>query len=241
MINGERLGGDDVRERYFLGADLARDLRALSLRGYRDIYRTYGPRSYRYAEMVFGNTVNVAKVCRVDASGEDSRDAHQQTHSNRRDHSSYAVCPVDEVRRFNPGAAATRAGTGHALPADACRGARRRRVVLASARECGIRRGTERFRATRGHARGWDDPAFAPVLRAFQRRFAETKTEEGSVMATVLAYVIDETYSSRRGAILVEFRNSTDVQRLFVRGLAERAAARVAAATPPGEQLLGTD
>ena len=24
--------------------------------GYRDLYRTYGPRSFRYAEMVFGNT-----------------------------------------------------------------------------------------------------------------------------------------------------------------------------------------
>ena len=30
--------------------------RRLDLYGYRDLYRTYGPRSYLYAEMVFGNT-----------------------------------------------------------------------------------------------------------------------------------------------------------------------------------------
>ena len=30
--------------------------------GYRDLYRTYGLRSFRYAEMVFGNTINVQRI-----------------------------------------------------------------------------------------------------------------------------------------------------------------------------------
>ena len=62
LINGERLGGADVRERYFLGSQAARELRRLDLYGYRDLYRTYGPRSYFYSEMVFGNTLTVQSL-----------------------------------------------------------------------------------------------------------------------------------------------------------------------------------
>ena len=62
LINGERLGADDVRARYFLGSKLARDLRALPGKEYEDVYRSYGPRSYLYAEMVFGNTFNVRSL-----------------------------------------------------------------------------------------------------------------------------------------------------------------------------------
>jgi hypothetical protein len=70
----------------------------------------------------------------------------------------------------------------------------------------------------------WDDRAFEPVLRSFERRFRETNTEEGRIMATVLAYAIDETFLSRRGAILAEFRASDDVQRLFDRAVVARGA-----------------
>jgi hypothetical protein len=76
----------------------------------------------------------------------------------------------------------------------------------------------------------WDDPSFEPVLRGFERRFRETGTEEGTVMATVLAYVIDEAYSSDRGAILAEFRASEHVMELFEQGAAEREAKRGALA-----------
>ena len=62
VINGERLGGDDPRDRYFLGAQFARDLREIALRRYRDLYRTYGRRSALYAEMVVGNTFNVTRM-----------------------------------------------------------------------------------------------------------------------------------------------------------------------------------
>ena len=62
LVNGERLGGGDVRERYFLGAAFARDLRIASPRTFRDLYRTFGPRSALYADMVFGNMTNVARL-----------------------------------------------------------------------------------------------------------------------------------------------------------------------------------
>ena len=62
LINGEHLGAGDVRARYFLGSKLARDLRALPGKEYEDVYRSYGPRSYLYAEMVFGNTFIVKNL-----------------------------------------------------------------------------------------------------------------------------------------------------------------------------------
>src|SRR5436190_2310421 len=62
LITGEQLGARDVRERYLLGSRLARDLRTLPGREYEDVYHSYGPRSYLYAEMVFGNTFNVKRL-----------------------------------------------------------------------------------------------------------------------------------------------------------------------------------
>ena len=62
VINGERLGGKDTREQYLLGSDFSRALRNISIWRYRDLFRTYGPRSFRYAEMVFGNTLNVRRL-----------------------------------------------------------------------------------------------------------------------------------------------------------------------------------
>ena len=57
-------------------------------------------------------------------------------------------------------------------------------------------------------AEQWDDPAFAPVLADFRRRFRNTNTEEGAVMETVLAYVMDQAYTSSRRAPLTEFREA---------------------------------
>ena len=72
----------------------------------------------------------------------------------------------------------------------------------------------------------WHDPAFEETLEEFRARFAATGTEEGTVMATMLAFVIQDLTSSRRGAILDEFRSSQRVLELFERGvrdLEERA------------------
>ena len=43
VINGERLGGTGVREQYLMGSEFARDLRGVSIRRYRELFRTYGP------------------------------------------------------------------------------------------------------------------------------------------------------------------------------------------------------
>jgi hypothetical protein len=67
----------------------------------------------------------------------------------------------------------------------------------------------------------WDDPGFAPVLSEFRRRFSETNSEEGVVMATVLAYAMDQAYTSSRRALLSEFRSSERVRRLIERGVLE--------------------
>ena len=101
VINGERLGGEDIRHRYFIGSQFAHDLRRISLYGYRDIYRTYGPRSYLYSEMVFGNTFNIGNLMtsrpqtRIYAMRPSS--AIPIAEITRRTH-----LTLDEVRRFNP-------------------------------------------------------------------------------------------------------------------------------------------
>jgi hypothetical protein len=72
----------------------------------------------------------------------------------------------------------------------------------------------------------WNEPSFRSVLRDFQRRFAATGTEEGHVMATVLAYVGEEMYTGRRPQILAEYQGSSRVRALIERGLREREALR---------------
>jgi hypothetical protein len=79
-------------------------------------------------------------------------------------------------------------------------------------------------------AERWDDPAFAPVLTDFKRRFRETNTEEGVVMETMLAYAMDQAYTSPRRALLAEFRRSEQVRRLMERGVLDLAARRDAQA-----------
>jgi len=70
-------------------------------------------------------------------------------------------------------------------------------------------------------AEHWDDPAFAPVLADFRRRFRNTNSEEGTVMDTVLAYVMDQAYTSTRRTLLSDFRRDEKVQRLIERGVRE--------------------
>jgi hypothetical protein len=67
----------------------------------------------------------------------------------------------------------------------------------------------------------WDAPSFEPVLRRFQRRFRDTRTEEGTIMSTILGYAIDETYANERRELLADFQSSDEVSRLLERGLSE--------------------
>ena len=55
-------GWADVRARYLLGSQLARDLRTLPGKDYEEVYGSYGFRSHLYAEMVFGNAFNVSRL-----------------------------------------------------------------------------------------------------------------------------------------------------------------------------------
>jgi hypothetical protein len=220
LINGEHLGADDVRARYFLGSKLARDLRALPGKQYEDVYRSYGPRSHLYAEMVFGNAVVVrnliASTPQVPIYAMRTPRAISLVEITKR-----TGLSADEVRRFNPALVAH-------LPAQGT-------LYLpnyisefgpdvafwrhpASAEYMAVLNDFMRLDA--GPER-WDDPAFAHVLADFKRRFRETNTEEGVVMETVLTYAMDQAYTSSRRALLSEFRSSRQVRRLIDRGVLE--------------------
>ena len=67
----------------------------------------------------------------------------------------------------------------------------------------------------------WHEASFEPVLQGFRRRFEATGTEEGRVMATTLAYVISDLRTSRRAAILDDFRTNGHILELFKQGVNE--------------------
>ena len=220
VINGERLGGLGAREQYFLGSEFAVNLRNISIRRYRELYRTYGRRSSLYAEMVFGNTVNVDMLT--------SEHPQQQIFAMRAPRSiplseitRATGLSVNEVKRFNPALVKQVPARANVyLPSYMAEfgpdvtfwhrppDAQYSEVLNDFVRvEVGVQR--------------WHEPSFETTLRAFQRRFEASDTEEGSVMATTLAYVISDLRTSRRAAILDDFRTSGSILNLFQRGLQE--------------------
>jgi hypothetical protein len=227
LINGERLGGSDTRERYFLGAELARDLRILAPDRYSDIYKTYGPRSYRYAEMIFGNTFNVTDI----AASTPQKSIYAMRTKRTiplTEIMRHTGLSADQVRRFNP-ALVKRVPANATLYLPVYVKAFGADVAFwrqpADATFASLLNEFVRIDAT---PHEFDQPAFAPTLRAFQERFRNTGSEEGVVMATVLAYVMDEAATSGRREILDEFRSSADILQLFERSISERNAARMA-------------
>jgi hypothetical protein len=222
LINGERLGGSDVRERYFLGSQAARDLRRVDLYGYRDLYRTYGPRSFFYSEMVFGNSLTVQSLL--------SSVPQSKIFAMRvpraiplADVVRGSGLSAAEVKRFNP-ALVNRVPAGATLylpkyvktfGADVSFWHRPAPQAYASV--------LDDFRRLDVPFERWEDPAFASVLRTFETRFRNTRSEEGTVMATVLAYATADLHSSGRTGILAEFRSSEDLAVLLQRGLSARA------------------
>jgi hypothetical protein len=220
LINGEHLGADDVRTRYFLGSKLARDLRALPGKEYEDVYRTYGPRSHLYAEMVFGNTFIVrhlrASTPQVPIHAMRTPRAIPLAEIMTRTRLS-----ADEVRRFNPALVARVPAQGTLylpdhIPEFGPDVAFWRRPPSAAYMAV-----LDDFMRLDAGPERWDDPAFAQVLRDFTRRFRATNTEEGVVMETVLAYAMDQAYTSSRRALVSEFRSSGHVRRLIERGVLE--------------------
>jgi hypothetical protein len=220
MINGERLGGVDAREQYFMGGEFARHLRSISLRAYRDLYRTYGPRSFLYAEMVFGNTLTVARL--IETTPQAQIFAMRTPRAIAMlEITARSGLSLDEVKRYNPALVRQVPALADiylpmyvsALGPDVSFWHRPPSAEYAAV--------LKEFVRLDAGVRTWHDPAFETVLRGFQRRFQDTRTEEGGVMAVVLAYVIDELRTSRRAAILEEFRTSGRILELFSSGLRE--------------------
>ena len=224
VINGERLGGADAREQYLMGSEFARDLRGISRRRFRELFRTYGPRSFLYAEMVFGNTLNVTRLI---AEMPQSLIFAMRTARNipLTEVTTRTGLSADEVKRFNP--ALVRQVPARAtlyLPryvaefgADVSFWQRPASPAYATVLNDFVR--------LDGSVQRWHEPSFQSTLRGFQERFDGTNTEEGTVMATTLAYVIGDLSTSRRPAILNEFRTSPRILRLFQQGVRELAAA----------------
>ena len=224
VINGARLGGTDAREQYLLGAEFARDLRDISRRRYRELFRTYGPRSFLYAEMVFGNTLNVTKLAKTPQSQIFAM--RTQRAIPLAEVTRCTGLPVDEVKRFNPALV-------RQVPA------RANLYLPWYVSEFGPDVSFWHYPVSPAYAavlnefvrldttvQRWHEPSFEPTLRGFQRRFEDTNTEEGTVMATTMAYVLDDLRTSRRAGILSEFRTSGAILRLFERGVRELAALR---------------
>ena len=193
LIAGEYLGGTDVRERYLLGSQFARDLRALPGKEHQQVFGSYGYRSYLYAEMVFGNTVNVSQLIAA-TPGVPIHAMRTPRVLTLTEIVKRTDLPAGEIRRFNP-------ALGNRVPAGATLylplhisefgpdvAFWRRPASPAYAAVL------DEFLRLEPGAERWDDPAFAPVLADFKRRFRETNTEEGRVMETVLAYAMDQVY-----------------------------------------------
>jgi hypothetical protein len=234
LILGEHLGETDVRARYLLGSQFARDLRSVAGRAYEPVYGSYGIRSYRYAEMVFGNRITVHQL--IASTPQASIHAMRTTRAiSLPEIAARTGLSADEVQRFNPALVRrVPAGATLYLPSfvsefgtDVAFWHRPPGPEYSAVLDDFLRLapGVER----------WDDPDFATVLADFKRRFQETDSEEGAVMATVLAYAMDQAYASPRRALLAQYRNSGELRALVERGRLEldvmrRAASRRAAA-----------
>jgi hypothetical protein len=225
VINGEWLGATDTREQYLLGSEFVLDLREISTRKYRDVVRTYGPRSYRYSELVFGNTLTVREL--MASVDQEEIYAMRATRTIPIEEVSRRTgLSQSEVKRFNP-----------ALVRQVPRGANL--YLPFPVAEFGpdvsfwhkppspeYMAVLYDFMKLNRPPEEWDDPSFEPVLTEFADRFRATDTEEGDVMAAVLEYFMDEAYSSRRSAILADFRSSDHIRTLFETGLREVEAER---------------
>jgi hypothetical protein len=225
LINGEHLGAQDVRARYLVGSKLANDLRALPGRQYASVYQSYGPRSHLYAEMVFGNSFNIKQL--IDTTPQESIYAMRPPRAiTLAEIVRRTGLSAGEVRRFNP-------ALTDRVPARATLYLPQYVSEFGPDVAFWRRPATPAYDAVlndfmrlRPGADEWDNPAFAPVLKDFRRRFRATNTEEGVVMDTVLDYAMDQAYTSPRRSLLLEFRRNERVHRLIERGVLELDARR---------------
>jgi Transglycosylase SLT domain len=225
LINGGHLGAEDVRTRYFLGSTLARDLRDLPGKEYADVYKSYGPRSYLYTEMVFGNTFNIRRL--IASTPQMSISAMRTPRPiSLAEIIERTRLPVDEVRRFNPALVERIPAHGMLYLPDYVSEFGLDVAFWRRPPNPSYMAVLDDFMRLDAGPEQWDDPAFAPVLKNFKRRFRETNTEEGVVMETVLAYAMDQAYTSSRRTLLSEYRNSEKVRWLIERGVLQLDALR---------------
>ena len=222
LINGERLGADDIREQYLMGSQFLRDLRQVSIPRYRELFRSYGPRSFRYAEMVFGNIFNVRRLM-ADTPQTQIFATRVPRSTSLAEIVRTTALSEDEVKRFNPALV-------RRVPARAT-------LYLPSYREefgadvsfwhrpadATYADLLDEFLGQDATVREWHERSFVQVLREFATRFKNTDTEEGIVMAASLTFVIADLGNSPRPRILEEYRASARIQRLFERGRRELA------------------
>ena len=223
VINGERLGGADEREQYLMGSDFVRELRQVSIRRYRHLFRTYGPRSALYAEMVFGNALNVTRL--MDEMPQAPIFAMRAPRSlPLSEVMAKSGLSRDDVRRYNPALVRRVPARAHVyLPEyvpefgpDVSFWHRPAPAEYAAVLNEFVRLDVPVER--------WHEAGFEPTIRDFRSRFEATNSEEGTIMASVLGYVLQELRASLRPAILDEFRDSDRIRRLFDRGRRELAA-----------------
>jgi hypothetical protein len=214
LINGELMGATDIRTQYLRGSQLARDLRTLPGKAYDDVYGSYGVRSYLYAEMVFGNTFIVKNLM--------ASTPQQSIYAMRTPRATTLAeivkrtgLSADEVRRFNP-ALVDRVPARSALYLPSYVGEFGDDIAFwrRPAPPSYLAVLNDFMRLEPGPER-WDDPSFAQVLSGYRRRFKDSNTEEGAVMDTVLAYVMDQAYTSGRRTLIAEFRSNEHVRRLI--------------------------
>ena len=220
LINGERLGAVDVRDRYFQGASFARDLRAISTRQFRDVVGTYGNRSFLYSEMVFGNATTVARL-RESIPQEEVYALRTTRSLTAAEIARRAGISEREGKRFNPALfRQVPRGADVYLP----------KPVEALGRDVSFwhRPATADFDKLLGEfvamersVEEWEDPDFENVLNDYRRRFRATKSEEGDVMDAVLGYVIQELRAARR--VLSQYRANPRVQEAFEAGMLRRS------------------
>jgi hypothetical protein len=221
LINGERLGATITRDQYLLGSRFARDLRAIDLYGFRDLYRTYGPRSYLYAEMVFGNMATVRELM-ASTRQQDIYAMRLPRAMTLTEIARQTRLSTDEIKRFNPALVKRVPAQANLYLPNYVRAFGPDVSFWHRPPNANYTDALNDFLSLDAPPERWGDGSLVPTLRRFERRFRDTKSEEGTIMAAVLSFTIEYEESSGQREILAAFRGDDEVRSLFDRALLRR-------------------
>lgn len=225
IINGGFAGGDGIRSRYFLGAELTLLVRRIRPPGYREVVGGYGPRSFRYSEMVFGNTLTISEL--EAAIPQERIFAMRPSRPVPIDEVARRTgLSHDEIQRFNPALVRrVPAGANLYLPSHVEDFGEDTAFWQAAPSPEYTAVLNEFLSLDERHsAEDWHDGSVSQSLRAFEQRFRATDTEEGTIMATVIAYVVEDLENGRQREILADFLGSDRVLHLLEQGVRQREA-----------------